>query len=129
MSIGTAIYGGPASFDGVKRALSTLAVAAGLALPLAGCADDPFLDFLNPTASADGQAGSVPAMMRMAEASRAKGNYRLAAGMYRRAHALEPQSVEPLVKLGESLNDLRTGGTITGGTAASRAKVGNLVQS
>lgn len=77
-------------------------VAATLACSTAACAVDPVTNAIN------GGSGrhTGNALLHVADASAAAGDYAAAAGYYRRAHALEPRSLAPLLGLGRSLTKL-----------------------
>lgn len=82
-----------------RRALSR-ALALGLLLPLGACASDGL--------SSIGQRGgenlvNAASLMRVADVTRAKGEYATAAGLYNRAHELAPQDTAPLLALGDTL--------------------------
>lgn len=90
-----------------RRFLSSSAVTAALAaILLSGCAGDELTQSIRPSV-ADGELGPdgpFAAIMRVAESTAAAGDLAAAAGLYRRAHEMEPNRVEPLVKLGQTLS-------------------------
>lgn len=90
----------------MKRTTS-LAVAA---LLLAGCASDPMTDHIRPNRPAhEGEARSGPkaeAMVRIADATARAGDLATAAGLYRRAHATDPQNFDAAAGLGRMLGRL-----------------------
>ena len=49
-------------------------------------------------------AAQIRPILRVADATRARGDLATAAGLYQRAHELTPERVEPLVRLGFTLN-------------------------
>jgi len=87
---------------GPARAIAVAALALGL---LGGCAlfaDEP------PAAPKSAQAvpkDNISALMRVAAATRAKGDLKVAIALYRRAHDLAPDRVEPLNHLGFTLRE------------------------
>lgn len=87
---------------------ATLCVAVGL-LGLAGCQDTPSVT-LDPLTTS-GRTGNAPqlgydAVMHIADASRAGGDFGNAVNLYRHAATLEPHKVEPLDALGGTLLDM-----------------------
>ena len=84
---------------------AVLSLAIGL-LGLAGCHDTPSLQ-LDPL-SVNGRDGSAPtisypAVMHIAAASQAAGDYSNAVNLYRHAATMQPSQPEPLVALGDTL--------------------------
>lgn len=82
-----------------------LMIAAGTLLGACAMTEDPL--------QASGRMGIIPdannyaSVMRVADAMRAGGDFTSAVTLYRRANALAPIEVEPLIKLGATLADLR----------------------
>ena len=82
----------------------------GLALSMAGCAgvgqhaDIEGWD-LEPGLTAQGDLKQVEPILRVADATRARGDLVTAAALYRRAHELAPNLNKPLMKLGFTLSE------------------------
>ena len=92
--------------QGRRSRLLATTVAGFLALATAGCANlSSALDrtWIDPT-SAEADAAQIRPILRVADATRARGDLATAAGLYQRAHQLMPERVEPLVRLGFTLN-------------------------
>lgn len=86
----------------LRRLLAGTAAAA-LLLALGACAGDPTIESVRASAAdPGGREGSTAAILRVAASTAAAGDYASAAGLYRRAHDLEPRSIEPLLGLGRS---------------------------
>lgn len=87
----------------VRRTVRRM-LALGLLLPLGACASGGW------QTSHTGRAGDPivdsTALMRVAETTRAKGEYATAAGLYSRAHELAPGEVEPLLALAATLRQM-----------------------
>ena len=81
-------------------------------LALASCSNDPIVSATRPTKEdiasqpTPAPAGTMPALMRMGEATRQAGKPRDALAYFRRAHQLDLFDPRPLVKIGICLNDL-----------------------
>lgn len=54
--------------------------------------------------SAQADLAQIQPILRVADATRARGDLATAAGLYQRAHELAPERVEPLIRLGFTLN-------------------------
>jgi Flp pilus assembly protein TadD len=85
----------------------TFALAA---LLLAGCASDPFTASIDRTRDAredeNFNAPKAEAVVRVADSTAAAGDYATAAGLYRRAHALDGANLKALIGMGKSLSRL-----------------------
>ena len=79
--------------------------AALAALMLGGCAGDELTDSIRPSMAdrKDEGGAKIAALMRVAGSTAAAGDLPTAAGLYRRAHEMDPYRLEPLVKLGQTL--------------------------
>ncbi|MBI3453960.1 MAG: tetratricopeptide repeat protein [Rhodospirillales bacterium] len=86
----------------LRRGAFLLAMLA-LPLLLAACAGPALND-------SERTAVSLPAVMRVADATQAAGDLHGAASLYRRAHTLAPTEPDPLIALGGTLIDLGTYG-------------------
>jgi len=81
-------------------------------LVLASCSNDPIVSAARPTKEdmanqpMPAPAGTIPALMRMGEATRQAGNPKDALAYFRRAHQIDIFAPLPLVKIGVTLNDL-----------------------
>ncbi|MGB8273912.1 MAG: tetratricopeptide repeat protein [Alphaproteobacteria bacterium] len=79
---------------------------------LAGCANDALVDSLHPTAAEkeatppSSPAGTVAALTRLGDTSRARGDGVSAVAFYRRAHAIDRFNAAPLIGLGQALGEL-----------------------
>ncbi|MEA2783412.1 MAG: hypothetical protein QOK29_4956 [Rhodospirillaceae bacterium] len=80
---------------------ATLALAVGLALT--GCASNGN----QPGSSGPGSQLSADTLMRVADETRNSGDLATAAGLYERAHDMDPQKIEPLLGLGTVWAQLR----------------------
>lgn len=81
-------------------------LAVGLAALLLGsCGGDELTDSIRPNmADRKNEGGAkIASLMRVAGTTAASGDLPTAAGLYRRAHELDPYLIEPLVKLGQTL--------------------------
>lgn len=86
----------------LKNMKPAVLICAGL---LGGCAGEP-VAWVNPgTGEGVGQSGSgqIPALLRVASATAAAGDYGTAIGLFRRAHSLDEQQMAPLLGLGRAL--------------------------
>lgn len=85
------------------RALKSGTAAAALALTLGACATDRTVGNVRTgvTESGDSEAKSA-AIMRIAASTLAAGDAATAAGLYRRAHDLQPSALAPLLGLGRA---------------------------
>ena len=87
------------------------ALVAGLAIAvsslLGACAGDVVQSSVAPATPLAADPTSHLALLRVGDAMRTSGDPAGAVGLYRRAHALAPNEVEPLLKLGAALYDLR----------------------
>lgn len=94
-----------------RRGGRTAAAAVALLL-LSGCANDPILSFLHPTAQDQAKspeplpAGRVAMLVRLGNDTRKAGDPRSAIAFYRRAHELDRFKPEPLIGLGKALSDV-----------------------
>jgi Flp pilus assembly protein TadD len=94
----------------MRRLGGATALCLGLGLiGLTGCETTPSLQ-LDPL-STSGRDGNVPqlgydAVMRIADASRAAGDFSNAINLYRHAATMEPRKIEPLDALGGTLLDM-----------------------
>ena len=72
---------------------------------LGSCAGDELTDSIRPNmADKKNEGGAkLAALMRVAGSTAAAGDLATAAGLYRRAHEMDPYLIEPLVKLGQTL--------------------------
>lgn len=79
--------------------------AAAASLLLSGCSRDPVTDSVRPNVVDRKQSGSskIAALMRVAASTANAGDMVTAAGLYRRAHELDPLLVAPLIELGKAL--------------------------
>jgi len=88
--------------------VAALSLALGL-IGLAGCENAPSLQ-LDPLATSgrDGSAPAIkyPAVMHIADASRAAGEYSNAINLYRHAATMESGKPEPLAAIGDTLLDM-----------------------
>lgn len=105
-----------------RRAAARL-FAAGLLLPLGACTSDGWLTSLGASGDPTGGLGDVNAasLMRVADATRASGEYATAVGMYNRAHELAPQQVDPLLALGDTLRRMGSSATAAAAYRAALA--------
>ena len=92
----------------VRRRGAARVLAVSLLLPLGACASDGWLASLGFGGDAAGGQSLVTAesLMRVADSTRAQGEYGTAAGLYNRAHELAPGEVGPLLALGDALRHL-----------------------
>src|SRR5579859_1594191 len=103
-------FGAGAGRCGMRRLGGTTALCLGLGLiGLTGCQDTPSLQ-LDPltTSGRDGNAPQLgyDAVMRIADASRAAGDFSNAVNLYRHAATMEPHKTEPLDAVGSTLLDM-----------------------
>ncbi len=96
---------------GVKRCGHVPVVLAAAAL-LSACAADPFIDHVRATPEEKSiqqsdprstMTGSAAALMRVANATRARGDYATAITIYRRVADLAPTNSEPYLAMGDAL--------------------------
>ncbi len=90
----------------IRSKLLGTTAAAFLALATAGCASAVDFDRwdLKPEATARADMAGIEPILRVAHATKARGDLATAAGLYRRAHELAPHLPEPLIHLGFTLN-------------------------
>jgi Flp pilus assembly protein TadD len=85
-------------------------VSAICLLSLGACAGDPVTDNIRPERPvAEGEAFSGPkadAIVRVAQTTASRGNWPMAASLFRRAHALHPTNFDAAYGLARSLNQL-----------------------
>lgn len=82
----------------------------GLAFAMSGCAGiEKHVDIedwdVQPDLTAQGDMKQVEPILRVAHATRARGDYVTAAALYRRAHELAPKLSQPLMHLGFTLSE------------------------
>ncbi|MEQ9042555.1 MAG: tetratricopeptide repeat protein [Alphaproteobacteria bacterium] len=77
-----------------------------VALLAAACASDPG-ETHRAALEAQREATTVDTLLRVAENTRAGGNGPAAVNLYRRAHLLDPERIEPLIELGVTLNAMQ----------------------
>ncbi len=106
-----------------KSKLLGTTAAAFLALATAGCASAVDFDRwdLKPEATARADMAGIQPILRVAHATKARGDLATAVGLYRRAHELAPNLPEPLFHLGFTLN--QAGATTQAAEAFRRALV------
>lgn len=83
-----------------------LPLALGLAAATAGCASDPYADSAPRTAAESEMPppeGAAAALLRVARATRAAGDYESSINVLKRAHDLKPYDADIAIELGESL--------------------------
>jgi len=89
------------------RALKSGTAAAALALTLGACASDRSISTIRGGVTVTGDKESrVAAIMRVAASTLASGDAATAAGLYRRAHDIEPSAVPPLLGLARAFTML-----------------------
>lgn len=69
--------------------------------------------------SGQGELAEIQPILRVADATRVRGDLATAAGLYQRAHELMPERSEPLIRLGFTLN--QAGATAQGAEAFRKA--------
>ena len=104
--------------------LGTLTLAATVAL--AGCTTTP--EWAGSRMSGAGPATLSPeqtydTLMKVADATRAGGDLSNAVSLYRRAHQLQPQSVQPLQRLGDTLAQMQSYTDAVQAYQAAQAKI------
>jgi Flp pilus assembly protein TadD len=90
----------------IWRSLPAICLLAGLG----ACAGDPVTDNIRPERPlAEGEPFNAPkadAVVRIAQATASRGDWPMAASLFRRAHALEPENFDAAYGLARSLNKL-----------------------
>ncbi len=88
------------------RVRLALPVAIGLAVMVAGCANDPYADSAAMTPQEQEMPppqGAAAALLRVAQATRAAGDYTSSVNVLKRAHAVAPDDVAVSIELSETL--------------------------
>lgn len=90
-----------------RRSGLTLPVAVGIGLLAAACTTDPYVESVHQTSeehySEQPNAAAAAALMRVAVATRAAGDYASAINVLKRAHKLAPRDTAIMLELAESL--------------------------